>query len=73
MRFGNLQLGDVFEAFGETFFRQPAATTGELPEANAVNINTGKAAFFGKTVPVDLVKPDGLKTRDSQARDLRTR
>ena len=73
MRFGNLQLGDVFEAFGETFFKQPTTTTEELPDANAVNINTGKAAFFGQTVPVELVIPDALEVHDTQLRNRQAR
>ena len=73
MRFGDLKLGDVFEAFGETFFRQPTVTTEELPEANAINVNTGKAAFFGQTVPVDLVMPISAKNQDPRARQLRSR
>lgn len=73
MRFGDLKLGDVFEAFGETFFRQPTATMGDLPEANAINVNTGKAAFFGKTVPVDPVSPDSSRAQNPRARNVRTR
>lgn len=53
MRFGELRMGDFFDAFGATFLKLPPVVSTELPDANAVNTGTGQLACFGPTVPVE--------------------
>lgn len=67
MRFADLQLGDVFEAFGHVFLKMPVATTPDLPDANAVNLNTGRGAFFGATVPVEFIEDGDLLLQEIQS------
>jgi hypothetical protein len=53
MRFGELRVGDFFEAYGATFVKLPPLRSTDLPGANAVNAVTGQLACFGPTVPVE--------------------
>jgi hypothetical protein len=58
VRFGELGLGDVFEAHGRIYQKLPKLATDALPEANAIDLATGRLAFFGLTVPVDIIRRD---------------
>jgi hypothetical protein len=69
MRFSDLRDGDVFQAFGQTFQKASVATpTPELPDANAINMDTGRVAFFGATVPVELLMQSSFEPRDGPSR-----
>ena len=56
VRFSELQVGDVFKAYGDKYQKLPAFATVELPEANAINTVAWRAAFFGPTVAVQFVR-----------------
>lgn len=69
MTFSDLEPGDIFEAFGLTFQKSRSVIlTLELPGANAINIHTGRPAFFGATVPVLLLRRGELELFDRHMR-----
>jgi hypothetical protein len=66
MMFSELQAGDVFEAYGETFQKLPRIRGVDPPYANAINTVSRKLAFFGPTVPVDFLRYDQLEVNDGK-------